>query len=256
MSHRRARHSWAHRPLPFLQLRTRCQLFGRSSPRPSLSSYLCSVISVPCAGRLNAHGTRRSASPPHYPATFEALIPPLQRPLPSTIINIPSLLARLQLTHHRLGPLQRSPPFLVPFFWPWACCATFPITYLEYLCATNAMEHVRLAFVRWQDASSSDSSGLLGGPASAVSLGVPTRPKGRIRSHPPYSLRTSRLVTLSHRRLLSLGSCFDIGPMALGTTRSGPTSTSVTPFVDVAAAAAVGAHPFLVFSSSSSSATG
>ena len=64
LSHRRARHSWAHRPLPFLQLRTRCQLFGRSSPRPSLSSYLCSVISVPCAGRLNAHGTRRSASPP------------------------------------------------------------------------------------------------------------------------------------------------------------------------------------------------
>ena len=190
--------------------------------------------------------------PPHYPATSEALIPPLQRPLPSTIINIPSLLARLQLTHHRLGPLQRSPPFLVPFFWPWACCATFPITYLEYLCATNAMEHVRLAFVRWKDASSSDSSGLLGGPASAASLGVPTRLKDRIRSHPPYSLRTSRLVTLSHRRLLSLGSCFDIGPMALGTTRSGPTSTSVTPFVDVAAAAAVGAHPFLVFSSSSS----
>jgi hypothetical protein len=161
--------------------------------------------------------------PPHYPATFEALIPPLQRPLPSTIINIPSLLARLQLTHHRLGPLQRSPPFLVPFFWPWACCATFPITYLEYLCATNAMEHVRLAFVRWKDASSSYSSGLLGGPASAASLGVPTRLKDRIRSHPPYSLRTSRLVTLS------LCSCFDIGRMALGTTRSGSTSTKRHP---------------------------
>jgi hypothetical protein len=46
------------------------------------------------------------------------------------------------------------------------------------------MEHVLLAFVRWQDAPSSESSSLFGGPGSAASLGVPTRLKDWIRGYP------------------------------------------------------------------------
>jgi hypothetical protein len=47
------------------------------------------------------------------------------------------------------------------------------------------MEHVLLAFVRWQDAPSNESSGSFGGgPGSAASLGVPTRLKDWIRGYP------------------------------------------------------------------------
>src|SRR5712671_4345761 len=66
----------------------------------------------------------------------------------------------------------------------------------------------------------------------------------------PNSLHSSLLVTLSHRRPLSVGSCFDIGRMRLGTTRSGvrsirvvhsssppPSPVFVFPFAAAAAAA-------------------
>jgi len=43
----------------------------------------------------------------------------------------------------------------------------------------------------------------------------------------PYSLRSNRLVTLSHKHLLSVGCCFDIGRTVLGTARSGARSISV-----------------------------
>ncbi len=46
------------------------------------------------------------------------------------------------------------------------------------------MEHVLIAFVRWQDAPSNESSGSFGGPGSAASLGVPTRLKDWIRGYP------------------------------------------------------------------------
>ena len=47
------------------------------------------------------------------------------------------------------------------------------------------MEHVLLAFVRWQDAPSNESAGSFGGgPGSASSLGVPTRLKDWIRGYP------------------------------------------------------------------------
>ena len=47
------------------------------------------------------------------------------------------------------------------------------------------MEHVLLAFVRWQDAPSNESGGSFGGgPGSAASLGVPTRLKDWIRGYP------------------------------------------------------------------------
>jgi hypothetical protein len=47
------------------------------------------------------------------------------------------------------------------------------------------MEHILLAFVRWQDAPSNESSSSYGsGPGSAASLGVPTRLKDWIRGYP------------------------------------------------------------------------
>jgi len=47
------------------------------------------------------------------------------------------------------------------------------------------MEHLLLAFVRWQDAPSNESSSSFGGgPGSAASLGVPTRLKDWIRGYP------------------------------------------------------------------------
>jgi hypothetical protein len=58
----------------------------------------------------------------------------------------------------------------------------FHITYLENLRATNAMEYVLLAFFRWQDAPSNESSGSFGGSANAASLGILTRLKDWIHS--------------------------------------------------------------------------
>ena len=47
------------------------------------------------------------------------------------------------------------------------------------------MEHVLLAFVRWRDARSNESSGSFGGgPGSAASLGVPTRLRDWVRGYP------------------------------------------------------------------------
>jgi len=47
------------------------------------------------------------------------------------------------------------------------------------------MEHVLLAFVRWQDAPGNESSGSFGGgPGSAAPLGLPTRLKDWIRGYP------------------------------------------------------------------------
>jgi hypothetical protein len=91
-----------------------------------------------------------------------------------------------QLTRHRLGtPLQRSLPFLVPFFLASGPAALpFHITYFEYLCATNTVKHVLLAFVRWQDAPSNESFSSFGGFGSAASLGVSTWLKDRIRGYP------------------------------------------------------------------------
>src|SRR5712691_8534486 len=123
-----------------------------------------------------------------YPAThFETLIAHLQQPLPSIIINALSLLACLTAHSSSSG---HTPPTLSPLFGPLLfglgpAVLPFHHTYLEYLRATNAMEHVLLAFVRWQDAPSNESSGSFGdGPGSAASLGVPTRLNDWIRGYP------------------------------------------------------------------------
>jgi len=122
-----------------------------------------------------------------YPAThFKTLIVPSQQPLPSIIINYLSLLARLT-AHSSLS--GHTPPTLSPLFGPLLfglgpAALPFHITYLKYLHATNAMEHVLLAFVRRQDAPSNESCGSSGRPGSAASLGIPTHLKDWTRGHP------------------------------------------------------------------------
>lgn len=143
-----------------------------------------------------------------YPTThFESLIAPLQQPLPSIIINVLSLLARLTAHSSSSG---HTPPTLSPLFGPLVfglgpAALPFHHTYLQYLRVTHAMEHVILAFVRWQDAPSSESSGSFGGgPGSAASLGVPTRLKDWIRGYPAMlpepSTRSRKQERLQPRR--------------------------------------------------------
>jgi hypothetical protein len=119
-----------------------------------------------------------------YPAThFEALVAPLQQPLPSIIVNVLSLPVRL--TAHSSSSGHDLSPLLGPLIFGLGSTEPpFYHTYLQYLHATNAMEHVLLAFVRWQDAPCNESSGSFGGgPGSAAILDVPTRFKDWIRGY-------------------------------------------------------------------------
>ncbi|KAH9035224.1 hypothetical protein EDB85DRAFT_2215591 [Lactarius pseudohatsudake] len=123
-----------------------------------------------------------------YPTThFKALIAQLEQPVQAIIVNVLSLLARLTAHSSSSG---HTPPTLSPLFGPLIfglgpAALPFHHTYLQYLRATNAMEHVLLSFVRSQDAPSNESSGSFGGgPGSASSLGVPTRLKDWIRGYP------------------------------------------------------------------------
>ena len=133
------------------------------------------------------------------PTHFETLIAPLQQPLPSIIINHLSLLARLTAHSSSSG---HTPPTLSPLFGPLLfglgpAALPFRITCLGYLRATNAMGHVLLAFIRWQDCS-------FGGPASAASLGVPTCLKDWIRGYlamlPEPATRSRKHERLQPRR--------------------------------------------------------
>ena len=75
-----------------------------------------------------------------------------------------------------------TPPTLSPLFGPLLFglgppTLAFHHTYIHYLWATNATEHLILAYIRWQDTPAADSP-------SAASLGVPKRLKHWIRGYP------------------------------------------------------------------------
>ncbi|KAI0249408.1 hypothetical protein BJV78DRAFT_1228260 [Lactifluus subvellereus] len=114
-----------------------------------------------------------------YPIThFQALIAPLQQPLPSIIINVLSLLARLTAHSSSSG---HTPPTLSPLFGPFFLASATP------------------------HAPSNESSGSFGGgPGSAASLGVPTRLKDWIRGYPAMlpdpATRTRKQDRLQPRR--------------------------------------------------------
>ncbi|KAI0034802.1 hypothetical protein K488DRAFT_77022 [Vararia minispora EC-137] len=122
----------------------------------------------------------------NYPPThFGTFLEPFDPLLRGIIFNVLSLLARLTAHSASSG---HTPPTLSPLFGPLlfglgSPALAFQHAYVHYLRATNAMEHLLLAFVRWQDAPSNDSTNSIG-TGSAASLGVPARLKDWIRGYP------------------------------------------------------------------------
>ncbi|KAJ4470941.1 hypothetical protein J3R30DRAFT_3686098 [Lentinula aciculospora] len=121
------------------------------------------------------------------PEHFRAFLPTLQTPLRLILLTILSLLARLTAHSATSG---HTPPTLSPLFGPLIFGLgpfglPFNHTYTFYLRSVNAMEHILLAFIRWQntpDATGSYLNMLTGGTASA--LGVPPRLKEWIKGYP------------------------------------------------------------------------
>ncbi|KAF9050962.1 hypothetical protein BDZ89DRAFT_1056868 [Hymenopellis radicata] len=106
--------------------------------------------------------------PPQHFSTFLPALPP---PLRSIVITVLSVLARLTANSTLSGhtPPTLSPLFGGIFFGLGVQGAPFHHTYVYYLRATNAMEHLLLSFIRFQD---------------TASLGVPTRLKEWIKGYP------------------------------------------------------------------------
>ncbi|KAF8803980.1 hypothetical protein BYT27DRAFT_7108311 [Phlegmacium glaucopus] len=122
----------------------------------------------------------------HFATSFLPALPPA---LQAIIIRLLSLLARLTANSTFSG---HTPPTLSPLFGPLffglgPATLTFHHAYIHYLRATNAMEHIILAFIRWQDAPRITPS-TTGSPTrpspSAASLGVPVRLKEWIKGYP------------------------------------------------------------------------
>lgn len=119
------------------------------------------------------------------PAHFTTLFPGLPTPLQPTIITLLTLLSRLTANSTTSG---HTPPTLSPLFGPLLfglgpATLAFHHTYIHYLRAAHAMEHVLLAFIRWQDSPRPVSgAGHISG--SAAALGVPTRLKEWIKGYP------------------------------------------------------------------------
>ncbi|KAJ3774386.1 hypothetical protein FB446DRAFT_787002 [Lentinula raphanica] len=137
------------------------------------------------------------------PDHFRSFLPSLQTPLRLILLTILSLLARLTAHSATSG---HTPPTLSPLFGPLIfglgpSGLSFNHTYTYYLRSVNAMEHILLSFIRWQntpDATGSYSNILTGGTASA--LGVPPRLKEWIKGYP------AMLDTNANYRLSSLSS--------------------------------------------------
>lgn len=106
-------------------------------------------------------------------------LPDLPPPLQFIIVRLLSLLARLVANSTLSG---HTPPTLSPLFGPLFFglgppTLAFHHAYMHYLRAVNAMDHMLLAFIRWQDAPRSTTG-------SAAALGVPTRLKEWIKGYP------------------------------------------------------------------------
>lgn len=122
-----------------------------------------------------------------YPSTHFAtqFLPPLTPTLQAIIIRLLALLARLIANSTSSG---HTPPTLSPLFGPLffglgPATLTFHHAYIHYLRAVTAMEHIILAFIRWQDTPRISTSPV-GGSASAATLGVPVRLKEWINGYP------------------------------------------------------------------------
>jgi len=108
------------------------------------------------------------------PAIFASFLSSLDPVLQSLLITLLTLLSRLSAHSASSG---HTPPTLSPLFGPLlfglgASSLSFHHAYHRYIRATNATEHIILAFIRWQDATSTSG------------LGVPARLKDWIRGYP------------------------------------------------------------------------
>lgn len=115
---------------------------------------------------------RDSEATQNYPPKhFSTFLPSLPSTLRSILLTLLSLLIRFTAHSASSG---HTPPTISPLFGPLLfglgpATLAFHHTYIHYLRAVNATEHLLLSFIRWQ--STSD-------------LGVPTRLKEWIRSYP------------------------------------------------------------------------
>jgi hypothetical protein len=125
----------------------------------------------------------------NYPsAHFATLLTDLPPSLVVILLTTLTLLTRLTAHSASSG---HTPPTLSPLFGPLIfglgpATLAFHHTYVHYLRAANAMEHLILAFIRWQDTPRTGSASTHGvSPyGSANSLGVPTKLKEWIRGYP------------------------------------------------------------------------
>lgn len=125
-----------------------------------------------------------------YPSShFDTLFPTFCPPVRSIIVTVLNFLTRVTANSTTSG---HTPPTLSPLFGPLffgigPSTLPFHHAYLHYLRATNAMEHLILSFIRWQDTprlTSSNSKESLAASGSANALGVPTRLKEWIKGYP------------------------------------------------------------------------
>ncbi|KAJ7594334.1 hypothetical protein C8J56DRAFT_926494 [Mycena floridula] len=140
--------------------------------------------------------------PPHH---FSTLLPNLSAHLRSILLTVLSLLTRLTANSNKSG---HTPPTLSPIFGPLlfglgpsVSKAGFHECYAYYLRATQATEHLLLAFIRWQDAPSSDSA--TSAPGASAALAVPTRLKEWIKDYPstlPFLHQTSSSSAITPRK--------------------------------------------------------
>ncbi|KAF9530828.1 hypothetical protein CPB83DRAFT_921224 [Crepidotus variabilis] len=121
-----------------------------------------------------------------YPSTHFAtnFLPTLTPSLQAIIIRLLSLLTRLVANSTSSGhtPPTLSPLFAPLFFGLGPATLTFHHAYIHYLRAVNAMEHLILSFIRWQDTPRASANG--GSTSSAATLGVPVRLKEWIKGYP------------------------------------------------------------------------
>ena len=116
------------------------------------------------------------------PAHFESFLPDLPPPLQSIIVRLFTLLSRIVANSTTSG---HTPPTLSPLFGPLLfglgpATLAFHHAYIHYLRSVTAMDHLLLAFIRWQD-----TPRLTASPgASATALGVPIRLKEWIKGYP------------------------------------------------------------------------
>ncbi|KAF9444404.1 hypothetical protein P691DRAFT_344338 [Macrolepiota fuliginosa MF-IS2] len=151
---------------------------------------------------MGGHDVRGLISREHYvkfrdseaargypPGHFEAFLEELEPTLQIIIVRVLSLLARLTANSTSSG---HTPPTLSPLFGPLLfglgpATLAFHHTYIHYLRAVNATEHLLLAFIRWQDTprlTASYNSNSTHPSGSAAALGVPIRLKEWIKGYP------------------------------------------------------------------------